>query len=69
MSSPTPTDQLLDEHERLLKCDPAYAEAWKQVQHYPEPVRFTALALRWHGIADSLRLVILELGKDESSDT
>lgn len=69
MPNQTPTDKLLDEHERLLKCDPAYAAAWEQVQRFPEPVRFTALALRWHGIANSLRLVILELGKDESSAT
>ena len=67
MAKPTqiPTDKLLDEHARLLKCNLAYAIAWEQVQHYPEPVRFVALALRWHSIADALRAVIVELGKDE----
>lgn len=59
-------NELLDEHARLLKQDPAYAAAWEQVQRYPEPVRFLALALRWHSIAATTRAVLLNI--DEAED-
>ena len=60
-----PSDDVLDEHARLLKCDPAYAEAWKQVQHVPEALRPLAFAQRWHSIAGSLRAVMLALAVED----
>lgn len=58
-------NELLDEHARLLKQDSGYAAAWEQVQRFPEPVRFLALALRYHGIAATLRLTLLNMDEGE----
>lgn len=59
--TPSPTDELMDAHAALLKQDSGYAAAWEQVQRFPAPVRFLALALRYHGIAATLRLTLLNI--------